>query len=148
MRCDKSSLNSERGVEDEEDRKRRGVQAHLDIGLLVQETLGCCGEAERHTLRWKSTHHTPSNDRRSLGLFTPLQVQRARRGCGPARPSVRAPPTSKKKGKKKKKTPPVQSAKTLHVRTFSTLNGRLGKKQKAQNGNLPSLWKKNPPSIL
>lgn len=39
--------------------------AYLDISLLVEETLGCCREAERHALRWESTHHTPS-DRRSL----------------------------------------------------------------------------------
>lgn len=44
--------------------------AYLDISLLVEETLGCCREAERHTLRWKSTHHTPSDDHSSLNLHS------------------------------------------------------------------------------
>lgn len=44
--------------------------AHLDVGLLVEETLGCCREAEGHPLRRQTTHHTPLGAARLPDLLT------------------------------------------------------------------------------
>lgn len=110
-------MDSERGREEEKDTEseRRDKRAHLDVRLLVQETLGCCGEAEWHTLRRKRTHHTPSNETAARSLFTLLRVQRACMGCQSAC-------SSERRRCQKKASTPISP----HVRTFSTLNQTLG----------------------
>lgn len=34
----------------------RRATSYLGVGLLVEEALGCCGEAKRHTLSWERAH--------------------------------------------------------------------------------------------